>query len=335
MEKLELLSSEQITETKEFSVKELVQMEQVKRLNLRPEFQRRKVWPKNAKSYLVDTVLRGLPVPEIFSYRERNGTLAVIDGQQRLTTIIDFANNNLHAWTGGKIVTIEDLEQPQRDTFLSYKVVFRVINSFDLFFVRDIFLRMNRYVVPLNGQEMRHAKAEAKIVKLAEEYSVDAFWRTSGLVNATGSSRMKDVEFIIRLFLAMKNGVGTAGRKEVDRAIAAIDAEDIPTILDGYTKTLELAKKIFGPVWQFANRFGQREFYCFFIALHNLVGVKITEGEAAKIREAAFDLKQEAMSKNPSGLALRYFRACYGGGVTLAQERCEIFLDLIKKNLRH
>ena len=68
-------------------------------LNLNPPFQRRSVWKPDAKSYFIDTVVRGLPAPIIY-IRERidlnsqTTKREVIDGQQRLRTIFDFIDNS-------------------------------------------------------------------------------------------------------------------------------------------------------------------------------------------------------------------------------------------------
>jgi hypothetical protein len=65
-------------------------------LELNPNFQRRPVWKKGAKSYLIDTILRGLPMPIIF-LRDLRADLKtfkakrdVVDGQQRIRTILSF-----------------------------------------------------------------------------------------------------------------------------------------------------------------------------------------------------------------------------------------------------
>lgn len=75
-----------------FSVSDFLDWQRNKVLDLQPPFQRRSVWKPGAKSYLVDTVYRGLPVPLIF-LRERldlstmRTKREVIDGQQRLRTL--------------------------------------------------------------------------------------------------------------------------------------------------------------------------------------------------------------------------------------------------------
>jgi uncharacterized protein with ParB-like and HNH nuclease domain len=65
-------------------------------LILNPAFQRRPVWKVGAKSYLIDTVIRSLPMPLIF-LRDRPSRLdtlepdrEVVDGQQRIRTLISY-----------------------------------------------------------------------------------------------------------------------------------------------------------------------------------------------------------------------------------------------------
>jgi Protein of unknown function DUF262 len=58
------------------------------------------VWPLGAKSFLIDTILRGIPMPIIFLRQRTNpNTLEplreVVDGQQRLRTVISFVEPNL------------------------------------------------------------------------------------------------------------------------------------------------------------------------------------------------------------------------------------------------
>src|SRR5260370_32183499 len=65
------------------------------KLELNPRFQRRQVWTDKAKSFLIDTILRGKPIPKIFIRQKTNvstktSTREVVDGQQRLRTILSF-----------------------------------------------------------------------------------------------------------------------------------------------------------------------------------------------------------------------------------------------------
>lgn len=65
------------------------------------EYQRSpKVWPPAARSYLIDTILSGYPVPKFSLYqktelRTRKTVKEIVDGQQRSQAILDFFNEDL------------------------------------------------------------------------------------------------------------------------------------------------------------------------------------------------------------------------------------------------
>ena len=66
-----------------------------KELELQPEFQCRSVWSDKARSYLMDSVVRGKPIPKIFIRQDidpktKKTVREVVDGQQRLRTIFSF-----------------------------------------------------------------------------------------------------------------------------------------------------------------------------------------------------------------------------------------------------
>lgn len=64
-------------------------------INLRPEYQRRKRWDNKRRSRLIESVLMNIPIPPVFLFEKDLGRYEVMDGQQRLTSIIDFYNDDL------------------------------------------------------------------------------------------------------------------------------------------------------------------------------------------------------------------------------------------------
>ena len=79
---------------------------EVGRLELRPDFQRREVWSSPARIMLMDTILRDIPMPKVFlanTIRDGKTYRVVIDGQQRITAILDFLGDAFsldHPYTG-------------------------------------------------------------------------------------------------------------------------------------------------------------------------------------------------------------------------------------------
>ncbi|HYW41605.1 MAG TPA: DUF262 domain-containing protein [Bryobacteraceae bacterium] len=65
------------------------------RLDLQPHFQREYVWETKPelRSRLIESLLLDIPIPPIYLGQEAGGRLEVIDGQQRLTTLLKFVNN--------------------------------------------------------------------------------------------------------------------------------------------------------------------------------------------------------------------------------------------------
>jgi uncharacterized protein with ParB-like and HNH nuclease domain len=109
-----------------FSINDLFAWHQKAELKLSPFFQRRPVWSPQARSYLIDTLLEGYPIPaiqirQIIDVNEQRTVREVVDGQQRLRAIFDFLEGNLRILPsqseeyGGK--TYEDLSDDDKDEF--------------------------------------------------------------------------------------------------------------------------------------------------------------------------------------------------------------------------
>jgi len=84
-----------------FTIANFISWQKSKSLELAPKFQRRSVWKVGAKSFLIDTIVRGFPIPIIFLRDKRTdpNTLEsmrqVVDGQQRLRTVLSFVSPEL------------------------------------------------------------------------------------------------------------------------------------------------------------------------------------------------------------------------------------------------
>src|ERR1700730_15937494 len=98
-------------------------------LRLAPEFQRRQVWSPRGKSFLIDSIVRGLPVPQFFIReivlpREKRTVREVVDGQQRLTKVLeylagDFSILPMHNTQYGSL-TFEELPEDAQKEILSF-----------------------------------------------------------------------------------------------------------------------------------------------------------------------------------------------------------------------
>ena len=99
-------------------------------LELRPDFQRNDVWSDAARVMLIDSILRNIPIPKVFLTARivDKGTFrSVIDGQQRLKTILDFLGDGFELkspYNGSYVgMTYSALPQVIQDEILQYKIV--------------------------------------------------------------------------------------------------------------------------------------------------------------------------------------------------------------------
>lgn len=84
-------------DSRPYSIADFLEWHKNELLDLSPDFQRRSVWTQNAKSYLIDTVICGKPIPKILITLQLKGarqTRTVVDGQQRLRAILEFINGD-------------------------------------------------------------------------------------------------------------------------------------------------------------------------------------------------------------------------------------------------
>ena len=79
----------------DITVKQLVDMVAEDQINISPDYQRRFVWDTPRQSQLVESVFLGIPIPSLFMATNEDASWEVIDGLQRLTTMINFVDHRI------------------------------------------------------------------------------------------------------------------------------------------------------------------------------------------------------------------------------------------------
>jgi uncharacterized protein with ParB-like and HNH nuclease domain len=85
-------------DSRTYSINDFLEWSKNDQLELNPRFQRRSVWTDSARSYLMDTIVRGKPIPKVFIRQKLNTTTKksireIVDGQQRMRTILSYMND--------------------------------------------------------------------------------------------------------------------------------------------------------------------------------------------------------------------------------------------------
>ncbi|KYC46429.1 MAG: hypothetical protein AMQ74_01830 [Candidatus Methanofastidiosum methylothiophilum] len=88
-DEITLRSQEIATDSYSMSIGELTSMYKDGELNIHPEFQRFYRWTLDQKSRFIESILLGIPIPSIFVFQDSKGKWEVIDGLQRISTILE------------------------------------------------------------------------------------------------------------------------------------------------------------------------------------------------------------------------------------------------------
>lgn len=213
------------------------------RLDLDPPYQRRSVWNLSYRQFFIDSIMRNYPTQSIFlDYVIDPGASTeyrVLDGKQRLTSVIMFTRDEFHTPQSLSDLGIEDtyysdLDREWKAQLLRYVFTIEGVEGANPAELNQAFDRLNRNVARLNKQELRHAQYGGAFISRMESLSEDELWREVGLVTPARVRRMLDVEYVSELYVICLLGIQD-GKNYLDKLCADFD-EEIPGARDANRK---------------------------------------------------------------------------------------------------
>jgi hypothetical protein len=185
-------------------------------IDLEPDFQRKAgIWDYRRRSRLIESILLRIPLPTLYAAEDQDENWIIVDGIQRLTSIIHFCNSNLiekeplvlegleylHTYNG---MTYDDLPSKLQLRIRETELVLHVIRRGTPDPVKfNIFARINTGGMPLSNQELRHALISGPVRERLRTLA-----SSSEFIEATTGSvrddRMADREMVLR-FLAFES----------------------------------------------------------------------------------------------------------------------------------
>lgn len=201
-----------------------------KRLDLRPDFQRKFVWTQEHQEQFLDTILHGYPFPEIYvcqgetDLKKMRTSQIVIDGQQRLTTIQNYVENTFDKPLK-LIKAFADLDQGERESFLSYQVVVRDIGKVEDDLVREIFRRINLTKFKLEDIEIHNAVYDGKFIQTAKSIAKDIGLENYGVFHESEFTRMADLHFVLQVMSTLERGGYYNRDNEIEKCVAEFNEE--------------------------------------------------------------------------------------------------------------
>ncbi|ANJ11448.1 hypothetical protein Spa2297_12265 [Streptomyces parvulus] len=206
-------------------------------IQLNPRFQRRDAWNRPRKSKFIESLILGLPIPQIVlaEDKKRRGKFIVLDGKQRLLALRQFAAGSSFAaaeeedgfrgfgLTGMevrpdlKLVTLKKMEKEDDhlddlNAFLNETIRTVVVRRWpNEDFLNLVFLRLNTGSVKLSPQELRQALHPGDFTDYLDDAASDSEWLRKALRIKKPDFRMRDVEVLLRYFAFQYNLVGYTG----------------------------------------------------------------------------------------------------------------------------
>lgn len=250
-------------------------------INIRPEYQRRLVWDRKKKSRFIESLLMNIPIPPIFLYEHELNRYEVMDGQQRVNTVLEFYDNDLklvglETWKALNGLTRKQCPErirrglDRRRLSATVLVTESAEGSAEIAsrLRQEVFERLNTGGQKLNAQEMRNSiysgSFNALLIELAGHDLFDDLWKIprysdhydfdTGQIGRDLSGnglfrRMIDCEIVLRFF-AFRDVANIRGsvKSILDRCMER-NQNQPPEVIDGmrtcFLRALKVAHGIF------------------------------------------------------------------------------------------
>lgn len=200
------------------SCADLFRMHEQKILEIQPEFQRDFIWKGPDQTRFIDSLIKQLPIPSLcFSYDSKQQKWLVIDGLQRISTIIRFLMGS--DW---KLSKLEDIEPrisgvsaaaiKHEESLVEFyrrvensTIPITVLrcdysNNAHLSYLFTVFHRLNSTGLKLNNQEIRNCIFAGPLNRLLRELDDNPDWRRLNKMKKGEYYRFQKQELILRFF---------------------------------------------------------------------------------------------------------------------------------------
>lgn len=175
-----------------------------------PDYQREFVWAKNQQSRFIESILLNLPIPYIFvadvKEGKHEGRLEIVDGSQRVRTLVAFMQNNLCLSGLKKITTangfsFNDLSVPRQMRFKRKTMrTIELTESTDEEARREIFDRLNSGGTPIKPMEQRRGGKDGKFLEFLEDCAKKPEFSDLCPVSSVRQKRQEPLELVLRYF---------------------------------------------------------------------------------------------------------------------------------------
>ena len=244
-----------VTQPIDLSISSLIEQWDLGQLTL-PQIQREYVWDNGKASRLAESLILNIPVPVVYFAETKDATYEIIDGHQRVRSIVRYIKNEfnlsglavLHEYKGLRYHQLPEREQ----RFLKMRTIRAIIISVESHpnMKFEIFERLNTGAISLNAQELRNSIYRGPFNDLLHNLVKEPAFRNL-MLTKTPRKRMVDEELVLRFFALrelldvyrtpLKRFLNTfmSDRRE-------IGIDDVSQLESTFARTIECIERVFG-----------------------------------------------------------------------------------------
>jgi len=171
-----------------------------------PDYQRQFIWRPADKSYFIESVMLGLPIPFMFWGECEDGRLEIIDGVQRINTLVEFIGNkfklaSLKKLTALNSFTFSDLDEAQQRLLKNKALRIIVLDSLTTDELRrDIFSRVNRSGIQATDAEFRRGTYPGRFTDFIDKCRKNPLFLSICTLSKKKEDRYEGFELVLRFF---------------------------------------------------------------------------------------------------------------------------------------
>ncbi|ODA29951.1 DUF262 domain-containing protein [Planctopirus hydrillae] len=277
-------------DSRTYSINDFVEWQANDQLELSPRYQRKAVWSEGAKSYLLDTIIRGKPIPKVFirqkiNPRTKKSVREVVDGQQRLRAILSFVKDGFviskrhNKQYGGLFFSQLDTVDPDiASNILNYEISVDLLVNMDDVEILDVFSRLNSYAITLNEQEKLNANhfGDFKILTDRIAFNYNNFWIQNRIVTEQQVLRMNDAQLVADILIAITDGVRE--KKQISKYYTRYEESfpfDADELASRFDECIQLISCLFPETLKNTEFRRVHLFYSLFVSVYHIkYGVK-------------------------------------------------------------
>jgi hypothetical protein len=253
------------TDKQDVPVETLASRAQKGRLDLQPDFQRNFVWDDKKASRLIESILLQIPIPVVYVAEDDSNRWSVIDGQQRLSSMLGYVNGQLpysdrpFALGGLQVLSelngkqFKQLDDESQQLILNTTIRLIVIEKQSHPDVKfEMFERLNLGAMKLKDQELRNCIYRGSYNTLLRELAKNQYM-LKVMQAKKAHQRMADCQLILR-FLTMERNTHLKYRAPMKQflnremeAYKNAPPREIDRMRKVFEKSLELSWLVFGP----------------------------------------------------------------------------------------